>query len=340
MAALLQRLFVLLDQQVQVVVLRLAGCGGRRRLAVGAEFPFVTLGGAQVLAAPGVQQHFFQGRVGIVADLDLVAPQAAVADAEETALQLHVAVLAVDGPLDAPQEKLQRPLQVDLPRERLALLVTLLRRLAGFRMRALVVADVQPGGEGPVETVQGEEVSRADLGFELRLAGLEEAFDQPPRRRVARRPVQQLDVQGQTGGLQGVGVVDFGVVHVQFATGPAGRPSAQQGVDQDVQRLPVIIPPGRHITAVTVDERRQVRADRPVLVQHVGTFLEVADPQLVGLLASPAAADLGCREAQFQTRGAGLLQVPVQGGLGELLAELCLEELVDRLVGTQRLVLL
>ena len=54
----------------------------------------------------------------------------------------------------------------------------------------------------------------------------------------------------------------------------------------------------------------------------------------VGLFAGPAAADLGRGDSQFQTRGPGLLQVAIQRGLGDALAELLLQELVDRLVGT------
>ncbi|MDV7393943.1 hypothetical protein RZS08_21365, partial [Arthrospira platensis SPKY1] len=69
-----------------------------------AQFPLIALGGAQIRARRRVQEDLFQGRVGIVADLDLVAPQTAVGDAEVAVLQLHVAVLAVDGPQDAPLE--------------------------------------------------------------------------------------------------------------------------------------------------------------------------------------------------------------------------------------------
>ena len=177
----------------------------------------------------------------------------------------------------------------------------------------------------------------ADLGLELDLHRLEEAFDQPARRRIARGPVQEFDVQRITGGLQGVGVVDLGIVQVQFAAGSVGRPGPQQRIDEDVQRLPEVVPRRDDVAAVTVDESRQVRANRLAFVEHVGAFLEITQPKFVGLLAGPAAADLDPGDPQFQPRGPGLLQVAIQRGLGDLLAELQLQELVDRLVGTEGL---
>jgi len=307
LAALPQRLVVLVDEQVQVIVLGLAGLGRQRRFTVGSEFSLVADGAAQVLASQRVQEHLFQRREGIVTDLDLVAPQAAVADAEEAFLELHIAVLAVHRPLDPLEEELQRALQVHLTRELLAVLITLLGCLADFRMRPLVIAHLQPGREGSVESVQGQDVSRADLGLELDLHRLEEAFDQPARRRIAGWPVQQFDVQRITGGLQGVGIVDLGVVQVQFAAGSVGRPGPQQRIHQDVQRLPEVVPRRDDVAAVTVDESREMRADRLAFIEHVGAFLEIAQPQGVGLFAGPAAANPGRGDSQFQPRGPGLL---------------------------------
>ena len=76
-----------------------------------------------------------------------------------------------------------------------------------------------------------------DLGRELRDAGLvlvevgngvpidvyaaqrrshRKAHDEAAGRRVARRPMKELDVQLRAGQLQGVGVIDLGVVDVQL----------------------------------------------------------------------------------------------------------------------------
>ena len=106
--------------------------------------------------------------------------------------------------------------------EAVGLVVTLQGRLLGFAVGLPVVALVQPGGQGVVEPVQGENLAGADLAFELALGGQEEAFDQSARRRIAHAAMEQADVQGEAGGLQGVGMVNLGVVQVQFAAGPVG----------------------------------------------------------------------------------------------------------------------
>jgi len=206
-------------------------------------------------------------------------------------------------------------------------------------MGPLVIADFQPGGEGPIELVEREDVADTGLGFELALHRLEEPFDQPARRRIAWRPVQQLDVQGVTSRLQAVGLVDLGVVHVQLAAGSMHRPPSQQRVDQDVQGLPVVVTSRDDVPAVTIDEGRQMGAHRLAVLEHERSFFEIAEPQRVGLLVRPSAADLGAGEAKFQTCRPGLLQVAKQGRFGNRLAELGLKKLVDGFVGTEGLFL-
>src|SRR3989304_3328600 len=52
LAALAQRLLGLIDEQFEILVLRLAGFGERGRFAVSSEFSLVAYGGAQILAGP------------------------------------------------------------------------------------------------------------------------------------------------------------------------------------------------------------------------------------------------------------------------------------------------
>lgn len=163
----------------------------------------------------------------------------------------------------------------------------------------------------------------ADFGFELALASAEEAFDQTARCRVAGRPVKQFDVETVTGGLQRVSVIDFGVVEVQLAADSMHRPATQQRIDQDVEVLGQVVAAADKIAAMAVDEARQVGANGSFLlrIEHIGAFLEVAQPQSVGLLAGPTATDLGLGDAQLDARGAGLSEMPVEGAFGEGCAE-------------------
>ena len=104
--------------------------------------------------------------------------------------------------------------------EAIGLVVAFQGRLACFAVGLPMVALVQPGGQGVVEPVQGENVADADLAFELALGGPEEAFDQSARWGIAHAAMQQADVQGEAGGLQGMGMVNLGIVQIQFAAGP------------------------------------------------------------------------------------------------------------------------
>ena len=130
--------------------------------------------------------------------------------------------------------------------------------------------------------------------------------------------MQELDVELRAGQLQGLGVVDLGVVHVQFAAGAVISPGPQQRIHQDVQVLADVVPRLDDVAAVAVDPGGKMRLDGLALVHHQRAVLEVADPQRPGLVPGPAAADFFLRDAQLPPRGPLLPQMPVEGGTRDL----------------------
>ena len=66
-------------------------------------------------------------------------------------------------------------------------------RLPRFAVQLLVIFDVEPGDEHPIEFVQGEDLAGTDFRFQLHLQGLEEAFDQASGRCISGRSMEQLD---------------------------------------------------------------------------------------------------------------------------------------------------
>ena len=203
-----------------------------------------------------------------------------------------------------------------------------------------MVALLQPRGQSVIEPVEGEDLTGADFAFQLALGGLEEAFDQSAGRRIAHAAVEQAGVQGEASRLQCVSVINLGVVQIQFAAGSVNGPGPQQRVDEDVQVFPQVVAGLNHVAAVAVDEGREVGRHRLVAYQHARPILEIAQPQGVGMVPRPAAADLLLTDAQLQPCGPGPLQVPIESRFGNRRLELGLEELVDGDVGAARLLLL
>ncbi len=164
---------------------------------------------------------------------------------------------------------------------------------------------------------------------ELALGGFEEAFDQSARRRIAHAAVDQSDVQRAAGRLEGMGMVDLGVIQVQLVAGPVNAPGPQQRVFEDIQVFAKIIAGLGHVAAVAVDEGREVGGHRLIPLQHAGPVLEIAQPQGVGEVPRPTPPNLLPAHTQFQPRGPGPLQMPIEGRFGDCGVELGLQELVD-----------
>jgi len=114
-------------------------------------------------------------------------------------------------------------------------------------------------------------------------------------------------------------VVDLGVVHVQRHRRPVCGPSPQERVDQDVEVLAVVVAGLEDEAAVAVDPHAQVRRDHLALLQHIGSFLEVAQPQRVGPVAASPPPHRLAADPELDPRGPGLLEHAVQRGLGHFL---------------------
>ena len=241
-AATLDVLLLLADQQIEVVVFHF----GRRRTWRG-TFVFVSaltlpsLAGAQILTVEGIDQDAVQFDLErVVANDDLVAAIILV-DSEVEAQDLHVGEGAIDRSFFRFEEELQYSLQVNMPCEGLSLLIPQPRRLLCFRMNAFVVAHFQPGGKCLIELFQRQHVPGTHLALELRLGRFDETLYQTAARRITRFAMQQLDVQGQAGCLERVGVIDLGIVHIEFSGRPMIAPSTQQRIDQHVQVVAIVI---------------------------------------------------------------------------------------------------
>ena len=109
--------------------------------------------------------------------------------------------------------------------------------LGGFAVRPLVIADVQPGGEGTVEFFQREDVAGSDFRFELTLGGLEEPLNESAGRRVAWGTVAKSDLELITGSSESFGIEDLRVVQIELEGCPMGREGSDPRVDEDVEIL-------------------------------------------------------------------------------------------------------
>ncbi len=161
----------------------------RHRLAL------VPLPLAQILAIEGVEKDGFQGAERIIADLDPVAAVPRI-DLEEEPLQLHVGEVRMHFASLATEEVLEHLLEIDVPGEAAPLVISLQGRLTRFAMGLLVVALLEPGGQGVVEPIEREDLAGADLAFQLALGSLEEAFDQPAGRRISHAAVRSSYMMG------------------------------------------------------------------------------------------------------------------------------------------------
>ena len=63
-------------------------------------------------------------------------------------------------------------------------------------------------------------------------------------------------------------------------------------VEEDVQVFAEIVAGLDHVAAVTVDEGREMGRHRLVAHQHAWPILEISQPEGVGMVPRPAAADL------------------------------------------------
>ena len=232
---------------------------------------------AQISSAEGVERDFVAGAEGVVLDVEAIAAEFRV-DGVIEPVEADVGEVFVDGALFMAVKEAQHRVEIDRPHEAGTGMVTVVRRLVGLAVRLRVIGCLEPGRQGSVEVVEREQIGGENLRFELPLDRAEEAFDQSAGRWVARRPVQELDVQFRAGQRQGLGMVDLGVVDVQLAAGTVLAPRAEQRIDQDVEVLADVIACSDDVAAVAVDPSREMGLDHLAVVNDTRPVLEIADP--------------------------------------------------------------
>ena len=79
-----------------------------------------------------------------------------------------------------------------------------------------MVVHFEPRGKGAVECLQFEDVALAGFGLEALLGCSEKGLDQAARTGIPGGAVNEIHVEPATGRLQGLGVVDLGVVQIQL----------------------------------------------------------------------------------------------------------------------------
>jgi hypothetical protein len=104
-----------------------------------------------------------------------------------------------------------------------------------------------------------------------------------------------------------------------------------QGVDQYIQVFPEVVSGLDPVTTVTIDKNRQIGGQHRSVLEHIGTVLEITDPQIMGMIAAPAFTDLFFQHPQLETGGARLLEMPVEGGSGDCRAVQLFKKTIDRL---------
>ena len=166
------------------------------------------------------------------------------------------------------------------------LVVALFWRLIGFGVDSCVIDNGKISGEGLVNGIKGDNVAGADFRLELCLACAEETFDQSAGSGVAWWSVDEFNAEVVTGRAQGVRVVDLGIVEVEFFGRAVDSPCPDERIDKDIEGLSEIIPSFDHVTAVAIDKETEVGGKCLAVNEHVRAFLEVANPEVMGMLTA------------------------------------------------------
>ena len=90
--------------------------------------------------------------------------------------------------------------------------------------------------------------------------------------------MEQLDIQLSGSQLQTVGVIDLGVIDIQFAARSVLTPGTQQRIDKDVQVLAHVVACFDHIATVAIDPSREMGLDGSSLLHDQRTMFEITDP--------------------------------------------------------------
>jgi len=69
-------------------------------------------------------------------------------------------------------------------------------------------------------------------------------------------------------------------------------PGPQEAIDEDVKVFLVVVPAFDDVSAVAVDEGRQMGADGGIGPKNGRPKFEIAQPEIMGMIPSPSTADL------------------------------------------------
>jgi len=242
----------------------------------------------------------------IVVDPDLVSPELGI-DPVEPSIEADVGKIFVHDARDLTQERGEHLVHFHVSNDGEPGIVAILWWLAGLGVGGLVVVDADPGAEGAIEVLQAHGVLGAHLGFKPVLDGPEQTFDESARGRISRRPVAKPDMEPVAGGFETVGMVDFGVVEVELQGRSVLGQSAQQRVDENVEALAQVVAGLDDIPAVTVDESGKIGGKDFPAHKDIGAFLEVPDPEVMGVVPGPTFSHLLFDEAEFEAGCARIL---------------------------------
>lgn len=132
-------------------------------------------------------------------------------------------------------------------------------------------------------------------------------------------------------------MVNFCIIQVEFFGRAVSSPCPEEGIDKDIEGLFEIVSAFDNVTAVTVDKEAEVRGKCFTINEDVGSFLEVADPEVVGMVASPADAHLLVRDAELKARCPCKSEMTVEGGFGNGLAIVLRKKSVEAIVRAEGL---
>lgn len=111
-------------------------------------------------------------------------------------------------------------------------------------------------------------------------------------------------------------MVDFCIVKAEFFGRAVSSPCPEEGIDKDMEGLFEIVPAFDYVTAVTVDKEAEAGGNGFTIKEDVGSFLEVSDPEVVGMVTSPAYAHLLVRDAELKACCPCKSEMTIEGRFG------------------------
>jgi hypothetical protein len=136
-------------------------------------------------------------------------------------------------------------------------------------------------------------------------------------------------MEAVAGGLEAGCMIDLGVIEIELARGSMLGQGAQERVDEDIEALTKVIAGLDDAPAVAVDESGKIGGEDLPAHKDIGTFLEVPDPEVMGVIPGPTFSHLLFDGAELEAGCARILEMANQGGARENDAVKFFEKSVD-----------